>query len=138
MEYRSLPRGDGKISTIGIGAGSLKEATSQEIKDIISCGMEQDINLIDTVMSDTSAAESIAQALKGQRDEMIMQMHLGAVYPKETYSRTRVLSKLQRGFDQELKNTGRTMLTSALSIVLTKFVILKRSCPTAFSTMSGS
>ncbi|HEY3426986.1 MAG TPA: aldo/keto reductase [Negativicutes bacterium] len=106
VEYRNLPRAGGKVSTVGIGAGSLHESRPQEIKEIISYGMEYGINLIDTVMYDSSAAEPIAQALKGQRDEMIMQMHLGAVYPKETYSRTRVFSKLQRGFEQELKKYG--------------------------------
>lgn len=106
VEYRNMPHGGGKISTIGIGAGSLHESRPQEIKDIISYGMEHGINLIDTVMYDSSAVEPIEQALKGQRDEMIMQMHLGAVYPKGTYSRTRVLSKLKRGFEQELKKYG--------------------------------
>lgn len=106
VEYRNLPHDGGKVSTIGIGAGSLHEATPQDIKDIISYGMEHGINLMDTVMYDSRAAEPIAQALKGQRDEMIMQMHLGAVYPKGTYSRTRVLSKLQKGFTQELKKYG--------------------------------
>ncbi|WP_243684743.1 aldo-keto reductase family protein [Methanosarcina barkeri] len=83
VEYRNMPHGGGKISTIGIGAGSLHESRPQEIKDVISYGMEHGINLIDTVMYDSSAVEPIEQALKGQRDEMIMQMHLGAVYPKE-------------------------------------------------------
>lgn len=106
MEYRALPHGGGKISTIGIGAGNLYQATPQEIIDIISFGMDQGINLIDTVMYDDSAAEPIAQALKGRRDKMIMQIHLGAYYPKGTYSRTRVLPKLQKGFEQELKKYG--------------------------------
>lgn len=103
MEYRYLPDGDCRISTIGIGAGSLHESGPEEIRETISYGMERGINLIDTVMSNTSAAEPIAQALNGQRDEMIMQVHLGAVYPGGTYSRTRSLPKLQKGFERELK-----------------------------------
>ncbi|WAI01555.1 aldo/keto reductase [Methanogenium organophilum] len=106
MEYRYLPNSSCRVSTIGIGAGSLRESGPEEIRKIINSGMEHGINLIDTVMSDTSAAEPIAQALKGRRDEMIMQIHLGAVYPHETYSRTRSLSELQRGFEGELKKYG--------------------------------
>ncbi|AKB27054.1 Oxidoreductase, aldo/keto reductase family [Methanosarcina siciliae T4/M] len=106
MEYRTLPHGGDRISTIGIGAGSLRESTSQEIKDIIDYGMENGINLIDTVMYDSSAAEPIAQALKGRQDEMNMQVHLGAVYPRGIYSRTRVLSKIKSGFEKELKKYG--------------------------------
>ncbi|TQD25363.1 aldo/keto reductase [Methanolobus vulcani] len=106
MEYRSLPSSNDKISTIGIGAGNLHESTPQEIVNIIDYGMENGINLIDAVMPDSRAAEPIAQALKGRRDEMNMQMHLGAVYHKGTYSRTRDLSKVKRGFEQELKKYG--------------------------------
>lgn len=106
VEYRNFAHDREKVSTIGIGSGSLYEAKPQEIKDIISYGMKHGINLIDTVMYDSSAAEPIAQALKGQRDEMIMQIHLGAVYPDGIYSKTRVLSKLQNGFEQELKKYG--------------------------------
>ncbi|MFZ7101417.1 MAG: aldo/keto reductase [Peptococcaceae bacterium] len=106
MDYRDLPHGGGKVSTIGIGAGCLYQTMPQEIKNMISFGMDQGINLIDTVMYDNSAAEPIAQALKGRRDRMLMQIHLGAVYPTGRYSRTRVLSKLQKGFEQELKKYG--------------------------------
>ncbi|HWQ70886.1 MAG TPA: glutamate-cysteine ligase family protein [Desulfitobacteriaceae bacterium] len=65
VEYRNLPHAGGKISTVGIVAGSLHEATPQEIKGIISYGMEHGINLIDKVMYDSSAAEPITQAPKG-------------------------------------------------------------------------
>jgi len=81
VEYRNLPHDGGKVSTVGIGTGSLHEATPQEIKDIISYGMERGINLMDTVIYDSSAAEPIAQALNGQRDEMIMQMYADADFP---------------------------------------------------------
>ncbi|WP_459202206.1 aldo/keto reductase [Methanococcus sp. CF] len=104
MEYRKLPHGGEKVSTIGIGSGSLKETTPQDIKDIVSYGMEQGVNLIDTVMYDTSAVGPIAEAMKEHRDEMMMQLHLGVWYPKGTYSRTRVLRNVKKGFEQELKN----------------------------------
>lgn len=51
-EYRNLPRDGGKVSTIGIGAGSLHEATPPEIKNIVSYGMNHGINMMDTVMYD--------------------------------------------------------------------------------------
>lgn len=106
MEYRNLPHGGGKISTIGIGAGSLYDATAREIEDIIGYGMDQGINLMDTVMYDETAVEPIARALKGRRDQMVMQIHLSAVYPQGMYSRTRALSKVRKGFEQELKKYG--------------------------------
>lgn len=106
MEYRNLPHGGREVSTIGIGAGSLYNAGAKEVEAIIRTGMERGINLMDTVMYDETAAEPAARALKGCRDKMVMQMHLGAVYPKGVYSRTRVVEKVQKGFDHELKKYG--------------------------------
>lgn len=106
MEYRSLPHGGGKVSAIGIGAGSLQEAAAQEVEAILRTAMEQGVNLMDTVMYDESAAGPIARTLKGRRDQMVMQIHLGAWYPRGTYSRTRVLSNIRKGFEKELKKYG--------------------------------
>lgn len=106
MEYRNLPHGGGKVSTIGIGAGSLQKATAREVEEIIRIGMEQGINLMDTVMYEEGAVEPIARALSGQRDRMVMQIHLGAWYPRGIYSRTRVLSNIRNGFEKELKKYG--------------------------------
>ena len=54
MEYRELPHGGGKVSTIGIGAGGLSEASPEQVRKIIAYGMQQGINLMDTVMYDSS------------------------------------------------------------------------------------
>lgn len=104
MEYRELPYSGGKVSTIGIGAGGLSEASPREVDKIIEYGMEQGINFMDTVMYDSSAQPSIAAILGGRRDKMIMQIHLGAYYPHGQYVRTRNLKQLQKGFEQELKS----------------------------------
>ena len=105
MEYRNLLHGE-KISTIGIGAGSLHDATPREIEDIICYGMDHGINFMDTVMYDEAAVKPIVRALKGRRDNMLMQLHLSVVYPQGQYARTRVLSTVQKGFEQELKKYG--------------------------------
>lgn len=106
MEYRALPHGGGKVSTIGIGTGSIHEAIPGEIEEMIGYGMERGINLMDTVMSKSIAAEPVARALKGRRDKMVMQMHLGVAYPEGTYARTRDLARVQKGFEKELKKYG--------------------------------
>lgn len=103
MEYRDLPHGGGKVSTIGIGAGGLSEASPEQVRKIIDYGMEHGINFMDTVMYDFSAQPAIAAALEGRRNKMVMQIHIGAHYPRGQYVRTRNLKQLQKGFEQELK-----------------------------------
>lgn len=52
------------------------------------------------------AGASFVRAVKGRRDKMTMQMHLSVVYPQGVYARTRALSIVQKGFEQELEKYG--------------------------------
>lgn len=105
MNYRQLP-GGGKVSEIGIGGGSLYTASDAEIDRIISYALDRGVNLIDTVMYDESASSQVASSLRGHRAEMVMQIHLGAIYPDRVYTRTRSLAKVKRGFERELEKYG--------------------------------
>lgn len=106
IEYRTLPRTGEKISTIGIGASALHESSEAQIEKMIAYASEQGINLIDTVMSNFGPAEAMGRALKGRRDKIMMQMHIGVTYPRQTYTRTRDLKQVQQGFEQQLKVFG--------------------------------
>lgn len=106
VEYRTLPRADAKISTIGIGASALHESAPDQIEKIITYASEQGINLLDTVMSNFAPAEAMGRALKGCRDKLITQMHIGVAYPSQTYVRTRDLRQVRQGFEQQLKGFG--------------------------------
>jgi len=103
MDYRKLPRGGASVSVIGIGAGSLSSASDAEIDRMLGYAFERGVNFMDTVMAEDSAAPAVAAALKGRRDRMVMQMHIGAIYPDGVYTRTRTLEKVKRGFEGELK-----------------------------------
>ena len=94
------------VSAIGIGGGSLYTASDAEIDRLISYAIDRGVNLIDTVMYDESASSQVASSLRGCRAEMVIQMHLGAIYPDGVYTRTRALSKVKRGFERELEKYG--------------------------------
>jgi uncharacterized protein len=106
MEYRQLPRGEMKVSAVGIGAGSLYTASDAEIDRLMTYAIDRGVNLIDTVMYDDSASAQVASSLRGRRSETVMQMHLGAIYPDGVYTRTRNLEKVKRGFERELEKYG--------------------------------
>ena len=103
MDYRIF-RGE-QFSTIGIGAGNLKDATNEEVARIISMAMDRGVNLMDTVMNNDEAVPGITAGLKGRRDKMKLQLHLCATYPKPSglYVRTRELKAVKAGFEAELK-----------------------------------
>lgn len=105
MEYRTLPNGE-KVSTVGIGAGYLRESSGEEIQRIISAAMDRGVTLMDTVMNDDAAIEPIAKALKGKRNQMRMQIHFGVSYPGGVYARTRNPEKVRIAFEDQLKRYG--------------------------------
>lgn len=108
VEYRTMPRTGGEISTVGLGAGGLHESSPSQIEDMIAYACDSGINFMDTAMSNFSPAEAVGRALKGRRDKMVTQMHIGIIYPNpnQVYTRTRDLSKVQQGFEQQLKGFG--------------------------------
>ena len=103
MDYRELPRGGGKVSTIGLGAGSLQSSTDREIERMVAYAMDHGVNVMDTVMFEDSTAAPVARALKGKRDKMALQIHIGAIYPDGVYTCTRTMSKVVGGFELELE-----------------------------------
>ncbi len=106
MEYRVIPHSGDKVSTIGIGAGSLREAAAGQVEAILRTAMERGVNLMDTIMTDEKALPGMVSALKGNRDKMRLQMHFSAVYPNGIYARTRDLEQVKAGFQRELKKYG--------------------------------
>jgi len=106
VAYRTLTKDGTKISTIGIGASALHESTAQEIEQMIAYAADRGINIIDTVMSDFGPAEAVGRGLRGRRDKFLTQMHIGATYPDMRYTRTRDISQVRSGFEQQLKTFG--------------------------------
>ncbi len=106
ITYRTLPHGNIKISTIGIGASALHESTPAELEQLVAYAADRGINLMDTVMSDFSSAEALGRGMKGRRDKFYLQMHIGATYPNNGYVRTRELAKVREGFEKQLKTFG--------------------------------
>lgn len=106
VQYRILPHGKLKISTIGIGASSLHESSARELENLLAYAADKGINFMDTVMSDFSPATALAKGLKGRRDKFYLQMHLGATYPNNVYTRVSALADVKSGFEHQLKTLG--------------------------------
>ena len=103
MDYRKLPRGNEELSCLGIGTASFTASNAKEIENIINLAIEYGINIMDTSMPFGAALPYIGKALKGKRDKMHIQMHLGAHYPNGIYSKTLDIKTIQKEFSRQLK-----------------------------------
>ncbi len=106
MEYRILPHSDLKVSTIGIGSGSVHESNEKQTIALIDYAQAQGINLIDMASSYPEVWEHYGAALNGRRDQFHLQMHLGITYESGEYARDYTLESIKRSFESQMAITG--------------------------------
>ncbi len=106
MQYRTLPHGGEKISVIGLGMGSIHQAGPVETEHTVRAAIDAGINYLDFVPSEAVAFEGYARALKGQRDKVMLQVHLGADYSTGSYGFTTDPAATRREFEARLKVLG--------------------------------
>ena len=102
MEYRTLPHGGEKISVIGLGSGNLT-GSEQEMTDVLNAAIQNGINYFDMAPSVQAPFFAYAKAFDGRRDQIITQMHFGAVYKEGKYGWTRDLDEIKSQFAWQLK-----------------------------------
>ncbi len=106
MQYRKLPRGEEQISVIGLGMGSIHAGSEREIEQTVRSALEAGINYFDMAASEGKPYPCYARAFAGQRENIYLQMHFGAVYDGGKYGWTRNLEKIKRTFSEQLKLLG--------------------------------
>ena len=123
MEYRILPHGGEKISVIGMGMAYINESDEKEIENTVRTAIDLGVNYFDFIPSNTKPFEPYARALKGLREKVMLQVHLGASYKTGEYGWTRNMEEIKH--EGVLTCWGPIMLTLASFIVWTMSRILK-------------
>ena len=103
MIYRKAPRVEREISIIGLGAGSLHNATPSEQEHAVRMALDAGVNIMDFIPSEASGFEGIVRALKGQRERAMLQIHIGACYDTGAYGWTVNAAKAAHEFEQRLR-----------------------------------
>ena len=90
MEYRKLPRGEEKLSVIGLGSGSLGLASEEEIEVIIKETKNSGINFFDLCARNHKVYKPFGKAIKGVREKVHFQLKADG-----EYGWSRVLDKIK-------------------------------------------
>ncbi len=69
MEYRTIPHSGEKVSIIGLGMGSMHEASVDETERTVLEAIDAGINIMDFIPSKANAFEGYARALKTRREK---------------------------------------------------------------------
>lgn len=100
---RKLPHGEELINPLGIGTASLYQAAEDEIKATFDLAIEKGINFFDLAAGGSSVFKPLGEAMKGRREQVFLQLHLGAVYDEAgEYGWSRNLTQIKETFAKEM------------------------------------
>lgn len=85
MLYRTVPRTGDEVGVIGMGTSSNGAAGVEETVKTVRMALDAGVNYFDLAAGDSVAFEAFGEALKGRREEAILQMHFGADYSSGSY-----------------------------------------------------
>lgn len=102
MKYRELGRTGLQVSEIGLGGEWLERHNTEEVKAVIDACEREGINILDCWMSEPNVRSNIGLAIKGRRDQWIIQGHIGSTWENGQYVRTRDLAKVKPAFEDLL------------------------------------
>lgn len=89
MQHRILGRTGFSVSEIGLGCEHLQGMDYPQVKAVVDEALACGINLLDVFMSEPQVRTNLGRALRGQRDRVLLQGHLGAAWLDGQYTRTR-------------------------------------------------
>lgn len=102
MKYRRLGKTDLMVSEIGFGAEWLERHNTQECVKLIASAGNMGINILDCWMSEPNVRSNIGRALIGQRERWLIQGHIGSIWQKGQYVRTRDVEQCKIAFEDLL------------------------------------
>lgn len=99
MKYRKLGNTDIEVSEIAFGAEFLVERPYEDTEVLIKACEENGINFVDCWMSEPDVRSHLGRAIKPNRENWVIQGHIGATWQNNQYVRTREMNKVIPAFE---------------------------------------
>lgn len=80
MLYRKVARTGDEVGVIGMGTSSNGEAGAEETRRTVELALDSGVNYFDLASATGMTFGAFGEALKGRREEAMLQMHFGADY----------------------------------------------------------
>ena len=106
MTYRPLGNTGLSVSEISIGCGGFEKLDSAGSIALMDMALDSGINYIDIYDANPKTRSNIGASLKGRRDRMIIQAHIGTIFKDGQHTRTRDLEETKQGFEDLLQRLG--------------------------------
>lgn len=103
MQYRKIGKTEIEASIIGLGTEHLDNKPYETVEKTVHAALDHEINIMDLFMPGEEVRRNIGKALKGKRDKMLIQGHIGSVDINEQYDMSRDLNVCKKYFENLLK-----------------------------------
>ena len=130
MRYRTLGKTGLKVSEIGFGGEWLERHEEAESVELIRYAGEKGINIIDCWMPDPKSRDIIGKGMEGNRENWIVQGHIGSTYQNGQYVRTRDLKYVVPAFEDILKR----MKTDYIDLGMIHYIDAQEDWDTSMNT----
>lgn len=107
MKYREIKKCENiKVSEIALGCEGFIGKSREEYIAMTDRAFELGINFIDMYTSDPEFRSNFGASIKGRRDKIVLQGHIGSAWENGQYLRTRNVEKAKLAFEDQLKRLG--------------------------------
>ncbi|MDR0876777.1 MAG: aldo/keto reductase, partial [Treponema sp.] len=130
MQYRKIGKTGLEAGIIGLGGGPLAEISAAEVDAIIGTALENGVNILDCFMPGTEVRNTIGKAIKGKREKILIQGHIGSTDIHEQNDVSRDLPTCKKYFESLLTDIG----TDYIDIGMFFFVDTKEDFSAVFET----
>ena len=103
MRYRRLGKTGLEVSEIGFGGEWLERHDEAEAAEVVRYAGEKGINIIDCWMPDPKSRDILGMGMEGNRENWIVQGHIGSTYQNGQYVRTRDMKYVVPAFEDLLR-----------------------------------
>ena len=104
MQYRKLGKTNIDVSIIGLGPEHLVNKPYSQVEEVVRGALDRGINFMDLFMPQEEIRKDIGKALKGHRDKMIIQGHIGSHAKDGQFDKTRDLAIAKKNFEDLMRH----------------------------------
>jgi predicted aldo/keto reductase-like oxidoreductase len=106
MQYREIGKTGIRASIIGLGCEGISRVSTSEVERLIGHAIDKGINIMDCCMPGLEVQKNINLALRGKREKMIIQGHIGSSATDGQYDVSRDIDTCRKNFESLLKGLG--------------------------------
>lgn len=106
MKYRQLGNTDMKISEVALGCEGMIGATPELVNELVKTALESGMNFLDNFCAEPDVRSNLGASLKGCRQNMYIQGHIGACWRNGQYLRSREEEYVKPAFEDLLTRLG--------------------------------